>query len=228
MAVEDPLSGGAQGAAAGQVAPADQAAPEGHIAPVGQVTPARQVAPAGSGRQPRKNLLVIASGLALAALVIVALTLGGGLGGTTGKSQPPVAASSFSLPALGHAGGQVSLAAYAGRPAVINFFASYCGPCKRETPMLAKFYRDHHGRVLIIGIDSLDETAAALRFTRAAGLSYPVGVDASGSVATSYGIIAVPQTFMLNARHQIVRHIVGEVTPGELLAWARSLAGGKG
>ncbi len=223
MAVEDRLNGGARGAAPGQVAPA------GQVARAGQVTPAGQVAPPSSGRRrPRKNLLVIAGGLALAALVIVALTLGGGLGGTASKSQPPVAASSFSVLALGHSGGRVSLAGYAGRPVLINFFASYCGPCKRETPMLAKFYRDHHGRVLIIGVDSMDETAAALRFTRAAGLSYPVGFDPAGSVAASYGIIAVPQTFMLNARHQIVRHIVGEVTPGELSSWARSLAGGKG
>ena len=103
---------------------------------------------------------------------------------------------------------------------LINFFASWCGPCKRETPLLASFYREHHGRVLIIGVDSDDQSAAALRFTRAAGLSYPVGVDPGGSVATSYGIIALPQTFMLNAQHQIVRHIAGEVTPGELTAWA--------
>ena len=81
--------------------------------------------------------------------------------------------------------------------------------------------------MLIIGIDSDDETAAAVRFTRAAGLSYPVSVDPSGSVATEYGIIALPQTFMLNARHQIVRHIAGGVTSGELNAWARSLTGGK-
>ena len=183
-------------------------------------------APGGAGQRPRKTLLTVIGGLALAALVIIALTLGGGLGGTAGRSQPPVAARGFALPALGHTGG-VSLASYAGKPVLINFFASWCGPCKRETPLLARFYREHHGRVLIIGIDSDDETAAAVRFTRAAGLSYPVGVDPSGSVATEYGIIALPQTFMLNARHQIVRHIAGAVTPGELSAWARSVTGGK-
>ncbi len=203
MAAEDWLDGGAPGASA--------------------------VADASAGvarMRPRKKLLAVTGGLALVALVIIALTLGGGLGGTAGNPPPPAAASGFLLPALGHPAGRVSLAAYAGRPVLINFFASWCGPCKRETPLLAKFYREHHGRLLIIGIDSEDESAAALRFTRAAGLRYPVGFDPSGSVATSYGIIALPQTFMLNARHQIVRHVAGEVTPGELSSWARSLAGG--
>jgi cytochrome c biogenesis protein CcmG, thiol:disulfide interchange protein DsbE len=171
----------------------------------------------------RKNLLAIVGGLGLAALVIIALTLGG----TAGKRQPPVAASGFSLPELGHPGGHVSLAAYAGRPVLINFFASWCAPCKRETPLLARFYRAQHGRVLIIGIDANDQTAAALPFIRSAGLSFPVGVDPAGTVATSYGIIALPQTFMLNAAHQIVRHIDGELTPGELTTWANSLSGGK-
>ncbi|MGO8955828.1 MAG: TlpA family protein disulfide reductase [Streptosporangiaceae bacterium] len=180
----------------------------------------------GSGPRRRRRWLAVTGGLALAALVVIALTFGGGLGGTAGQSQPPTAASGFSLPALGNSGGRVSLAAYAGRPVLINFFASWCGPCKRETPLLARFYREHHGRVLIIGIDSMDETAAALRFTRAAGLSYPVGVDLNGAAAASYGIMALPQTFILNARHQIVRHIVGAVTPGELSASARSLASG--
>jgi len=205
MAVEDRRNDGAPGVSASPDAPA------------GPVRP-----------RPRKHLVAITGALALAALLVIALTLGGGLGGRTGRSQPPVAAPSFSLPALAHPGSRASLAAYAGRPVLINFFASWCGPCKRETPLLARFYREQHGRVLIIGIDANDETAAALRFTRSAGLSYPVGVDPAGTVAASYGVIALPQTFMLNARHQIVRHIDGELTAGELTAWARRLAGGTG
>jgi thiol-disulfide isomerase/thioredoxin len=199
--------------------------------PVGGVAPGVNAAPPAQAslgpRPPRKRLLAITTGLALAALVIIALTLGGGLGGTAGKPQPPVAAADFSLSELGHPGGRVSLAAYAGRPVLINFFASWCGPCKRETPLLARFYRAHHGRVLIIGIDANDQTAAALTFIRSAGLGYPVGFDPAGTVATSYGVIALPQTFMLNATHQIVRHIAGALMAGELTAWATSLAGGK-
>jgi hypothetical protein len=78
----------------------------------------------------------------------------------------------------------------------------------------------------VIGVDSGDEAAAALRFVASNRVTYPVGVDAHPALASmSYGIVGLPQTFMLNARHQIVKHISGDITPRQLDAWARSLAG---
>lgn len=130
---------------------------------------------------------------------------------------PPPLARSFSLPELGHAGATVSLASYAGRPVIVNFFAAWCAPCQRETPMLASFYASEHGRVIILGIDANDETAAALRFVAKAGVRYPVGFDPFPSpVTTSYGVYALPQTFFLNAKHHIVAKVMGAVTQKEL------------
>jgi cytochrome c biogenesis protein CcmG/thiol:disulfide interchange protein DsbE len=106
---------------------------------------------------------------------------------------------------------------------IINFFASWCAPCRKETPLLAGFYRSHHGRVLVIGIDANDKGSAALAFLRAHAVGYPVGIDPSAAVAVSYGVAALPQTFFLNARHEIVRHVLGAVTARELDSWAASL-----
>jgi cytochrome c biogenesis protein CcmG, thiol:disulfide interchange protein DsbE len=107
----------------------------------------------------------------------------------------------------------VSLASYAGRPVVVNFFASWCEPCQRETPLLARYYASQHGRVVVLGIDANDETAAALQFVRKAGVRYPVGFDPfPASVTTSYGVYALPQTFFLNAQHRIVAKVLGPVT----------------
>jgi thiol-disulfide isomerase/thioredoxin len=174
-------------------------------------------------RRPRSILL--AAALAAAALAgILAVSVSSS--GHTGHQSPPTAAKSFTLGELGHPGSRVSLAAFAGRPVVLNFFASWCGPCKRETPLLARFYADHHSRVDIIGIDANDQSGAALKFVHAEKVGYPVGLDPfPASTATSYGVLALPQTFFLNARHQIVRHIVGGVTASELSAWAASSAG---
>ena len=154
---------------------------------------------------------------------LLTLATGPGAGADKVKSLPP--AHNFTAPAFGHPGQQVSLAALAGKPVIINFFASWCGPCKRETPLLANFYKSHHGQVLIIGVDSNDTSAKATSFISVDKVTYPVAVDPfPASVAVSYGVVALPQTFFLNAQHKIVRHIYGDLTLAELTSWANSLA----
>jgi thiol-disulfide isomerase/thioredoxin len=154
----------------------------------------------------------------------VALLVGAGLVLTLAaapakKAAPPTPplAKSFSLAELGHPGATVSLAAYAGRPVIVNFFASWCAPCQRETPMFARYYASQHGRVVLLGIDANDEATAAMRFVAKAGVGYPVGFDRFPSpVTTSYGVYALPQTFFLDAQHHIVAKVMGAVTPHEL------------
>jgi cytochrome c biogenesis protein CcmG, thiol:disulfide interchange protein DsbE len=166
-----------------------------------------------------------ARGVLLAgAAVLVAFGIALVLISATGSDKPPLeVAKPFSLAELGHPSQQVSLASVAGRPVIVNFFASWCRPCRKETPLLASFYRQHHGRVLIIGVDSADEEPQALQFIRADGVDYPVGFDLPGTTAITYGALQLPQTFFLNSRHQIVRHISGDVTRSELESWASNL-----
>jgi cytochrome c biogenesis protein CcmG/thiol:disulfide interchange protein DsbE len=159
---------------------------------------------------------VAVAGLAVVGVLALAVRSAG--------ARPTVTAPAFRLPVLGQAGSQVSLASYAGQPVIVNFFASWCPPCKAETPLLARFYAAHHGKIKIIGIDSGDETAPALKFVLAQHVAYPVAVDAFPSkAAADYGVSELPQTFFLNARHQLVRHIAGAVTARELAAWAAQL-----
>jgi cytochrome c biogenesis protein CcmG, thiol:disulfide interchange protein DsbE len=177
----------------------------------------------GPGTNPGRRIRLSAL-LTCVAVVLLAFVAVGVL--TAGGSARPATlrpARAFALSRLGDPGQQVTLRADAGRPVIINFFASWCTPCRKETPLLAGFYRSHHGRVLVIGVDANDKSSAALAFLRAHAVGYPVGFDKSAAVAISYGVAALPQTFFLNARHQVVRHILGAVSAHELDSWAASL-----
>jgi cytochrome c biogenesis protein CcmG/thiol:disulfide interchange protein DsbE len=164
----------------------------------------------------RGRRLVITSSAAVVAVVAAIAAIGSTSGGPP-KAPAAPQAPAFTLSVLGHSGRHISLAGFAGRPLVINFFASWCEPCQKETPLLARFYRAAHGSVTLIGIDANDKASAALNFTHAAGVSYPVAFDPYPMHTTiSYGVDALPQTFFLNARHQIVKRVAGAVTEQEL------------
>jgi cytochrome c biogenesis protein CcmG, thiol:disulfide interchange protein DsbE len=157
----------------------------------------------------------LASGLvalaAVASLIAIALVASGPSG-----SAPDPAAPAFSLPVLGQSGQQISLGDYAGKPLIVNFFASWCEPCQKETPLLAKFYRAEHGRVAIVGLDENDTQANATSFTHKEGVGYPVGFDPEVTAASAYGVAGLPQTFFLDARHRIVDRVFGAVTQADL------------
>jgi cytochrome c biogenesis protein CcmG/thiol:disulfide interchange protein DsbE len=123
-----------------------------------------------------------------------------------------VQAPAFSLPVLGHADQKVTLADYSGKPLIVNFFASWCVPCKTETPLLATFYRSEQGKVALVGLDENDVVGNAMSFARSDGVSYPVGWDPQAVAASAYGVSGLPQTFFLDAKHRIVDRIFGAVT----------------
>jgi thiol-disulfide isomerase/thioredoxin len=172
-------------------------------------------------RRPR-SALMLAGAVCLVVAAVLAVTVAAS--GSPGRRVEPLA-KEFTLGQLGHAGQHVSLAADAGHPVIVNFFASWCGPCKRETPLLARFFAEHHGSIRVIGIDSNDQTSNALKFVAKEGVTYPVAVDPfPAKTAVSYGVLGLPQTFFLNAQHRIVRHIFGDVTASELSTWADQLS----
>jgi len=156
--------------------------------------------------------------------VIVALCVAGSLtaialaGSASGQPAQPAhpAAPGFSLPVLGHPGQQVTISGYAGQPLIVNFFASWCEPCKKETPLLAAFYRSEHGTVAVVGLDENDVRASAMSFTRADGVTYPVGWDPVATAASAYGVSALPQTFFLDTRHRIVDRVFGPLTLADI------------
>jgi cytochrome c biogenesis protein CcmG, thiol:disulfide interchange protein DsbE len=163
----------------------------------------------------RKIAILVAAGcLALLGVLSVILAPGGSPAGA--GASPGIAASHFTLPALGRPGHQVSLSEFAGRPVLINFFASDCAACKQETPELARLYRAHHGQVAVVGVDVSDSTSAALSMIHEYGVGYPVAADPMARTASAYGVTALPQTFFLNASHRVVQRTFGTLSTAVL------------
>jgi cytochrome c biogenesis protein CcmG/thiol:disulfide interchange protein DsbE len=112
--------------------------------------------------------------------------------------------------------GSVSLDSYRGRPVVLNFWASWCEPCKGEAAVLQRdwtSYRDHG--VVFLGVDYHDLNSDARRFVSAHELTFPMLEDGSGNVTSRYGISQVPETYVLNRRGVVVAHLRGPITdPG--------------
>ena len=119
-------------------------------------------------------------------------------------------------------GPRVSVASLRGKPTLVNFWASWCGPCKREAPALASAQKQLGGNAHIVGVDWGDNAHNARSFIRTHGWSYPVVRDASDAVGTRYGIEGLPTTFVLDGQGRIVRRLCGPQSAAQLVAAVRS------
>lgn len=112
--------------------------------------------------------------------------------------------------------GRVSLRELAGTPVVLNFWASWCIPCKREAPFLAAAARAHRRNVAFLGLDIQDLTPDARRFLERLAVPYPSVRDGSDRTLSAYGITGVPETYYIDGRSRIVAHSIGAVSRAEL------------
>jgi cytochrome c biogenesis protein CcmG/thiol:disulfide interchange protein DsbE len=113
------------------------------------------------------------------------------------------AAPDLELPQLG-GGGNRSLAAYRGQVVVLNFWASWCDPCKAESPLLERWHRRMSTRNgTVLGVDMLDITEDAQAFIEKYGLTYPMLKDKDGHGIETFGVVQYPETFVIDPRGRI-------------------------
>ncbi len=124
--------------------------------------------------------------------------------------KPGDAAPDFSAPLLGGEG-TLALSELRGRPVVLNFWASWCGPCKDEAPLLERAHNDFATRVEFVGIDIKDARSSALAFAERHDLDYAHVRDETGTIYGDYGLTGQPETFFIDGDGEIVEHVNGPV-----------------
>ncbi len=104
-----------------------------------------------------------------------------------------------------------------GKVVMVDFWASWCQPCRDEAPALAQVYREYRERdVEFVGVNLWDNPGDAELFLQQQGHEYPNGIDADGKIAISYGVRGIPEKFFINRNGEIARKFTGPMNPGLL------------
>ncbi len=165
---------------------------------------------------PRNLIVAIVVVGAASGLLAYGLLSAGGGPSAPGKPAPPLPREVLVPP-------RVSVDSLRGRPAAINFWASWCEPCREEAPEFERLARALHGRASLVGVDWEDDRTAALAFVHRYGWTFPNLRAAAGS-AGRYGVLGLPMTIIVDRNGRIAEVLRGPQTAADL-ARALSLSG---
>jgi cytochrome c biogenesis protein CcmG, thiol:disulfide interchange protein DsbE len=149
-----------------------------------------------------KGIFFLLAGLIIG-VALGALVLFSGQNGerSANRKLPPTVGSraeAFELKLLG--GDLQSLSGYAGTPVVINFWATWCPPCKEEMPLLNDYAGKYADRLVILGVNYSEEENVVQQFVTKEGIEFPILLDRNGIVANMYYVRNYPTTFSLTQR----------------------------
>jgi cytochrome c biogenesis protein CcmG/thiol:disulfide interchange protein DsbE len=134
-----------------------------------------------------------------------------------GKPAPEFIMSTFD-------GDLFVLREHLGQPIVINFWASWCVPCRVEAPELERTWRAYRDRgVMFVGVDIQDAERDPLAYIREFDITYPNGPDLDGKITVDYGVAGIPVTYFVDKDGIIARRFVGALPEPKLVAWIDEL-----
>jgi cytochrome c biogenesis protein CcmG, thiol:disulfide interchange protein DsbE len=189
----------------------------------------------------RRRLIGLIAGAVVAALIVVLLVVGLLNRGTSTTiddaletgSRPPAPALTLPVlvsgPGLPPVGRDASLSDLKGKVVVLNLWASWCEPCKEESPVLEKLWRANRSRgVVVLGVDIQDLSSDARAFIREYGLTYPSLRDGTDEAKSALEATGVPETYIIDRAGRIALHVAGPVSsPAQLQAPLDQVLAGK-
>ncbi|NDJ55093.1 MAG: TlpA family protein disulfide reductase [Chloroflexi bacterium] len=117
-----------------------------------------------------------------------------------------------------YAGDEVRLSDLGGQVVVLNFWASWCLPCRDEAPVLEQAWRDYQPRgVMFVGVGYQDTDRRALAYLDEFGISYPNGPDLRSQISDDYNIRGVPETFIIDRQGNVVFFVAAPITEEQLV-----------
>lgn len=161
------------------------------------------------GKQQRQvmlwRILIVAILVVFVWFLVIGLNRQNATGQRAAGEAPPFEFTTFE-------GETISLDSLAGQGVVLNFWASWCDPCRDEAELLeATWRREKENGIVFIGLDYLDQEHAALEYLAEFDVTYPNGPDLQSDAARRYGIKGVPETFFIDPNGMITGHIIGPV-----------------
>jgi cytochrome c biogenesis protein CcmG/thiol:disulfide interchange protein DsbE len=158
-------------------------------------------------------------GLALACWALLAAACGSNAPSTPARlPTDPTALPEFTLADFRHALGELR-----GTPVVVNVWASWCGPCREEAPLLAAAHRTYGDRVRFLGVDILDERGSARDFMHEFGWTYPSVYDPTGAIRDGLGLLGQPVTLFYDAEGSLVARWAGPLNRSALASNLRAI-----
>jgi peroxiredoxin len=139
------------------------------------------------------------------------------LNGVEGLTEAPIAgylAPGFTLNST--LGQEITLADYRGQPVVLNFWATWCAPCRLEMPYFQGASAKYNGQAAVLGIDSGEPPSIVSDFGNSLGITYPLLIDQDNSVNRTYGVGALPTTVFVDGRGVVREVFTGIVSQAVL------------
>lgn len=164
--------------------------------------------------------------IALTAAIWVLISITGNNEGQPATQRLSIGSHAPDFEGVNTNGEKIRLADYRGKVVVINFWASWCGPCVNEMPLINGVFQDHPDDVAVLFVNAGESKGTIMEFLAAHQFEFPVLIDATGKIAGAYSVTGLPVTYILDKNGVISQAIIGEIQNKQQLDNSIKEAGG--